>query len=123
MKLSELNTDEGMDVLCELTPFIANISIDEGLIKELKSKIKVSKDASRAEVLMIGCTKLTKIVPILLRDHKEDVMGILGILNGKSAEEMASQNLMVTLKQIRDALNDKELMDFFKLSGTRMGSE
>ena len=41
MKLSTVSTDEALNILCELTPYIANISSDEELLKELKKKLVI----------------------------------------------------------------------------------
>ena len=38
MKLSELTTDQAADVLCEVTPYIANITGDKSLLDELGKK-------------------------------------------------------------------------------------
>jgi hypothetical protein len=38
----------------------------------------------------------------------------LGALNEKSVEEIAKQNILKTMSQIKDISKDKELLDFFK---------
>ena len=38
MKISELTTEQAADVLCELTPYIANITGDKALLDELGKK-------------------------------------------------------------------------------------
>lgn len=114
MKLSTVSTDEALNILCELTPYLANISADEELIEELKSAIDTSECTTQAEMIALGLQKFTKIVPILLQKRKSDVHGIIGAINGKTAEEIASQNILITAKQIRDIVKDKELLDFFK---------
>lgn len=38
MKISELSTDRALDVLCELTPYVANITGDKALLDELGKK-------------------------------------------------------------------------------------
>lgn len=114
MKLSTVSTDEALNILCELTPYIANISSDEELLKELKTAINTSECATRAEMLALGVQKFTKIVPIILQKRKADIHGIIGVINGKTPEEIANQNFLITAKQIRDIVKDKELLDFFK---------
>lgn len=120
MRLSELSTEQAADVLCSITPFVANIASDEELLSELKRAVSKDKVKTRAEELAIGAEKISKLVPIILQKRKEDVFGILGVLNQKSAEEIAKQNFLATLKQARDIAKDKELIDFFK---SCMGSE
>lgn len=92
MRLSELTTDESLDALCVLTPYINNIVIDQDLTEELRRKVN----------------------PDNLKNHRLDVYGILSVLNGKTPQEIGKQNFLVTAKQIRDVVKDKELLDFFR---------
>lgn len=114
MRLSELSTDRATDVLCELTPYIANIVSDEELLEELKKAVDRKDIVNKAQWLAVGAEKITKILPILLKKRKEDVFGILAVMNEKTVEEIAKQNILITLKQARTAFKDKELIDFFK---------
>lgn len=114
MKLSELNTDQATDLLCEITPYISNIAVDEGLTEVLKKKLTDGKTKSRAEIMVYGAKKITELAPIILKDHKTDVFGILAALNNSTIDDIAKQSFFVTLKQIKEIAQDKELVDFFK---------
>ena len=114
MKISEISTDNAMDVLCELTPYITNIVTDETLVAELKEAIDFKDANTMAEKIALTAEKITKIIPIILKNRKNDVFGIVGVLNNKTVDEIAKQNIIVTMKQIRDIAKDKELLDFFK---------
>ena len=114
MRLSQLTTDRAADVLCELTPYVANIVSDEDLLAELKKAVDAKDIQNKAQYLAIGAEKITKILPILLKKRKNDVFGILAVINEKSINEIAKQNILVTLKQAKTAFKDKELIDFFK---------
>ena len=121
MKLSKLTTEQAADVLCELTPYISNLTGDKALLDTLKEKIG-NGNRSVAEIYTYGAKKISTIIPILLKEHRSDVFGILSILNGKSVEEISKQNVLNTIEQIKDAVQDKELVDFFK-SWQQEGSE
>ena len=123
MKLSELSTDRATDVLCELTPYITNILSDEALLSELRTAIDFKEANTLAEKMALTASKITNIVPILLKNRKSDVFGILGALNEKSVEEIAKQNFIKTMKQIKDIAKDKELLDFFKSCTSMEGGE
>lgn len=114
MKISEISTDNAMDVLCELTPYVTNIVTDETLVAELKEAIDFKDANTMAEKMALTAGKITKIIPIILKNRKNDVFGIVGVLNEKTIDEIAKQNIIVTMKQIRDIAKDKELLDFFK---------
>lgn len=112
MKLSDLSTDRAADVLCEITPYIANLAGDKKLLDTLKEKLG-SEKMSAAEVYTYGAQKLAVIVPIVLKDHRADVFGLLAVLNETAPDEIAKQNILTTMQQISDLVQDKELHDFF----------
>lgn len=123
MKLSEMTTDRAMDVLCEITPCIANITADEELLEELRSAIDPKAVKTKAELMVKGVEKITKLVPIVLKKRKTDVFGILAALNEKTSEEIGKQNIIATMAQVREVVKDKDLMDFFKSCVGSEGSE
>lgn len=114
MKLSEMTTDRATDVLCEITPYIANIVSDDELLSELRNAIDKKDVATRAELLARGAEKISKLIPIVLKKRKADVFGILAALNEKTETEIGKQNILVTMAQIREIAKDKEFIDFFK---------
>ena len=123
MKLSEMTTDRAMDVLCEITPCIANITTDEELLAELRNAIDPKAVKTKAELMVKGVEKITKLAPIVLKKRKADVFGILAALNEKTAEEIGKQNIIATMAQVREVVKDKDLMDFFKSCVGSEGSE
>lgn len=123
MKLSEMTTDRAMDVLCEITPCIANITADEELLAELRNAIDPKAVKTKAELMVKGVEKITKLAPIVLKKRKTDVFGILAALNEKTAEEIGKQNIIATMAQVREVVKDKDLMDFFKSCVGSEGSE
>ena len=64
MKLSELTTDQAADVLCELTPYIANITGDKSLLDELGKKFD-SKGKSVAELYTYAAKKCAVLAPLV----------------------------------------------------------
>ena len=116
MKLSELTTEQATDLLCELTPYIANITGDKALLDELGKKFD-NKGKSVAELYTYAAKKYATLAPVLLKEHRADVFGILAILNGITAETVAKQNILTTILQVRAVFKDKELLDFFESFG------
>ena len=114
MKLSELSTDRAADVLCEIAPYMVNIMKDDELVEELSVAVDFKYANTMAEKIALTVGKISKILPILFKKRKADILGILGALNNKSVSDIAKQNIVVTMKQIRDISKDKELLDFFK---------
>ena len=114
MKLSELSTERATDVLCEIAPHAMAIMTDEELMAELKAAVDFKDANTMAEKIALTVGKLSKILPILLKKRRTEMFGVLGALNEKSVDGIAKQNIIVTMKQIRDISKDKELLDFFK---------
>ena len=123
MKLSNLSTDEALDVLCELTPYINNIVTDDVLLDELKAKVKATGNETKAEIMAMGAEKINKLVPIVLKGHKKDAYGILAVLNDTDVDAIGKQNVIKTMSQIRDLIKDKEFLDFFKSCAEQEQSE
>ncbi|MCI8623748.1 MAG: hypothetical protein HFG26_08810 [Provencibacterium sp.] len=113
MKISELTTDESLDILCELTPIIFNITNDSALSEELRRKIDPENLKTQAGIVIEGTKKLNVLIPIVLKSHRADIYQILSLLNRKTSDEIARQNFIQTGMQIRELIKDKELIDFF----------
>lgn len=114
MKISELSTDKAFEVLCDLTPYLCSITADEKLIATLKQKTKLEAGASRAEFLAVGVAKISALAPLILKDHKDDIIGILAVIFEKDPEEIKAQNITETVAMLREVLQDKDLLNFFK---------
>lgn len=112
-KLSDLSTDELLDVLCEITPNVASIAEDENIMAAI-GKAAPKKDLTSAGVVMTAVSRLTKCIPLLIKSHRDDVYAILAVVGGMTVEEIAKQNTIVTLNQVRVVCKDKDLLDFFK---------
>lgn len=112
MKFSEMSTEKVSDILCEIVPYVENIVKDESLMTALKDK--VPQGASSAEIYAHSVGILTKIIPIFIKSHRDDVFSILSIVFDKEKEEIASQNILKTISQIKEIISDKDLFDFFK---------
>lgn len=116
MKLSDLTTDETLDVLCEITPCVERIVKDEGIINTIGTAVD-TKGMTKTGVLMAGLDRIGALVPVLLKDHRTDLYHILGAVNRIDPAQIAAQKLTVTLTQIDEVFHDEELLAFFKLSG------
>jgi phosphoenolpyruvate synthase/pyruvate phosphate dikinase len=116
MKLSEISTERAADVLCELTPLVDSIITDEDLMQSLSAVVnrEQTETMSVGQKLLLVSAKAGKIVPILMKKRRAEMFGILAVLNEKTPEQIASQNMLVTMMQVRDLANDRELIDFFK---------
>lgn len=114
-KLSDLGTDECMDVLCTIAPNIQAIVDDKDIMNALGKAVD-KKGMTTAGVLMAAASKLVGAVPMLFKTHREDVYNILSSIGGVTVDEVKSQNMLDTMQQIKEILQDKPLLDFFAWS-------
>lgn len=114
MKFSELTTDNALDVFCEVIPYIEKIMNDENLVNELKQELDIDENTTNVEKTAIVLSKVKVIAPIVLKTHRDDVLGIVATINGSDIETIRKQNIVKTLIQVREVISDKDFMDFFK---------
>lgn len=117
IKLSELNTDESLDLLCDLTPYVSEIAEDKEVIKLFSEKVKLKANASEEEfkrvTIKATIDKVGKLVPVFLKKHREAIYNILSILNTKDVEEIKKQKITITINEIKTVLLDQDFLDFF----------
>lgn len=113
MKLSQLGTDKALDVLCEITPYVTNITSDEKMMEPFSSVID-SENTVRIKQFVMVVERYSTAIPILLKTHRPDIYGILSIVNERTVQEIATQKLIDTMKQVKELFEDEELVDFFK---------
>ena len=73
-----------------------------------------TEEMSVGQKLLLVFSKAGKIVPILMKKRRAEMFGILAVLNEKTPDQIAAQNILVTMMQVRDLANDRELIDFFR---------
>lgn len=110
MKISEMTTAQAAKALCKIVAPAENIMKDEKIIPSIQRLMNAEKDEMMLVVLM------RDIVPLLLDTHFKDFCGVVGALTDKTGKQVENQNVLVTIKDVRDSV-DKELFDFLKSSG------
>lgn len=113
MRLSEMTTDETLDALCEITPCVGRIVKDENIISTIGTAMDTT-GMTRTGVLMAGLDRIGALIPALLKDHRDDLYHILAVMNRVDPAEIAAQKLTVTLTQLEELRDDRELLTFFE---------
>lgn len=119
MKISEMTNDEALDALLMITPCVDNILGDEELLENLR-QITALKGKTMGEIYAIGAKRITSLLPILLKNHRADVYGIIGAVNGMAVSQVAKCKLVDTVEMVKEIVDDEVLADFFK---SRTGAE
>ena len=118
MKLSEMTNDRAAEALIELSIPIGNICDDEAIT----AAINEYKEIKDIPVIQAIGRMLPKLLALLLRDHKEDVYKIIGILNGCPASKIAKMNFGETMKIVRSSY-DEVIHGFFTSSMQQAAKE
>jgi hypothetical protein len=116
MKLSQMSTDQLADCLCIISEPVSNMMQDEGTLE-----IFQSIDPNKAKLIVYGVIA-GKLIPYLLKSHRQNLYIIISALTGKKPEGIAKQNGLVTLKDCKEIF-DKDLIDFFKSAATSSQAE
>ena len=115
MKISELTTERAADVLCEVSIYALNILSDKELLASLRMQLDgTDGDRTKAELIAIASEKIAELIPLLLKKHKDDVFGIVAVVNGLTLEQVRKQKIIATANAVREMAQDKDLIDFFK---------
>lgn len=101
-----MNTKMQFDMMAKALPYAAEL-MECQEIKDFKAALR-GKTLGNGEIMQ-------QLLPIFLTSHRDTVAGLLGTLNGKSAEEVLEQDWEETKKMMESpALSD--LYDFFTFS-------
>lgn len=94
-KLSDIKGQESMQVLADLVGPIANLAQDEKVMEMFAVK-PVPKGKDKQAVAM---ERLAKGLPPLMKDHGDDFIKILAIIDGKTEEEYEADMTLQSLLQ------------------------
>lgn len=119
MKLSEMNTAQFAECLCEIAPPLCAIAQDEAVAAAMDKAAHL--DSSKPLVLVFG-QMISALIPALLKDHRDDVFAVLAALTGKSVKQLAAQNGLKTIREARECI-DREFIDFFTSAASQRRTE
>lgn len=105
MKLSEIKGERTFDVVADLAAPVSNIFSDPNVRKVLQSG-KGKKDSFTNKFLR-------ELLPVLMHDHKEDLLIILSTIEGVSVEEYEENlNIAKLILDFRELMTDEGFTDF-----------
>lgn len=104
MKLSDIKGDRTLEVIAEIIDPIANIAEDPKAA-ELFHRKKLPEGMSAKKFLL---NRARKCVPVLLKDHKSDVIAVLAAVEGVDPAEYSNNlNLVKLLRDCTELLTDE----------------
>lgn len=115
MKLSEIKGDRVFEVIADIMEPLANIAGDDDVMAIFTDKSKAEDETG----VQFALRKAKTSVPVLLRDHKDDVVEILAVLNGVDKDEyLENVTIPKLIGEVFEVLTDNELLAFLSQSGT-----
>lgn len=110
MRLSDIKGERTLEVIAEIIDPISNIAEDEEASAMFKRE-KLPEGMTPNKFLL---KRARKSLPILLKNHKTDIIAILSSIDGVSAEEYAGAlNLVKLAKDFIELLTDETFMTLF----------
>ena len=110
MKLSEISTDRGMDIIAEAVPAIDRMVASDAVKEFYKkyAKLKLTKAlAVKASI---------ELIPKLVKSNKDDVLTIISAFTGKKLAIVKGQPFMDSFGELKDIFSDPEFLQLFKSS-------
>lgn len=101
MKLSEYKNEDALELLANIIDPLSAIISDKAVSAHLKRG-----------------GQLAKAVSVAIKNHKHEVFEVLAALDGVPVDEYECGVFTLPAKLI-EVLNDKEMLDFFGLQGTK----
>lgn len=102
MKLSEFKDEEALDLLADIIEPVGTILED----KEIAKIYEENKSDG------FGIKAKLKLVSVMIRNHKPEVIEILAKLNKQDASEFHC-NVLTLPKELLSLINDPLMIDFF----------
>ena len=100
MRITEMSTAQFAAAACDLLEPVSRIADIPEIYTALE---RLSKGAAEGENFITYMVNGIKdALPELLKTHLDDLLAILSVLTDKPVQELRDQNILVTVKQIRD---------------------
>lgn len=110
MRLSDIKGDRTLEVIADLIEPVTNIAQDKEAAA-LFTRLECPEGMEPRDFML---QRLKKSVPILMRDHKDDLMAILATLDGKDIEEYREgMTLASVMGGFYELVTDSEFLAFF----------
>lgn len=109
MKISEMTNEQAADLMVRLSAPVGNICDDE----KITNMIKEYQATEEMPVVKVIGKFLPQIAACALKDHKNDLFEIVGALTFQTRDKAAKMRFIDTVKVIREAVEDEELVGFF----------
>lgn len=120
MKLSAIKGDRVLDVIADIIDPIANMAQD----KDVAAMFKRKAVPDGMEARDFFAKRMRKGLPVLLKDHKADIITVMAAIEGVTPEQYAaSLDFPKLFTDVMELVTDDALLDFLSSSETGKGAD
>lgn len=120
MKLSDIKGDRVLDVIADIIDPIANMVQD----KDVAAMFERKAVPEGMEARDFFAERMRKGLPILLKNHKADIIAIMAAIEGVTPGQYAvSLDLPKLFTDVMELVTDDAFLDFLSSSGTGKGAD
>lgn len=105
-----MRTDIAIDKLCNVAPVIADMTEKLSKDEEFKAFMQNYKAEQSNRVFLF------KVIPLLLKNYREDIFEILAVWSDKPVEAIKAQPFAETVNEIQTIWADEDFRGFFSSS-------
>ena len=109
MKISEMTNEQAADALVRIATPLGNICEDE----QITGMIARFKEMDEMPMLQAVGKFMPEIAAVAFKTHKNDLFEIVGALTMQTKAAAAKMNFLETIKVIREAFSDEDMIGFF----------
>lgn len=108
-----MTTDIAIEKLCALAPVIADAAQRLAKDKEFLAFMQKYNKQRTNKIFALN------ILPILLKNYREEIYKILAIWSDKTVDEVKAQNISTTISEVKALINDEDVRAFFSSSSAK----
>lgn len=108
-----MTTDIAIEKLCALAPVIADAAQRLTKDKEFSAFMQKYNKQRSNKIFALN------ILPILLKNYREEIYKILAIWSDKTVDEVKAQNISTTISEVKALINDEDVRAFFSSSSAK----
>lgn len=108
-----MTTDIAIEKLCALAPIIADAAQRLTKDKEFSAFMQKYNKQRSNKIFALN------ILPILLKNYREEIYKILAIWSDKTVEEVKAQSISTTISEMKALINDEDVRAFFSSSSAK----
>lgn len=119
MKLSDIKGDRVLDVIADIIDPIASMAQD----KDVAAMFERKAVPDGMEARDFFAQRMRKGLPVLLKNHKADIIAVMAAIEGVAPEQYAaSLDLPKLFTDVMEIVTDDALLDFLSSSETGKGA-